>query len=453
MFNTVELSKIKVGPDRQRKDLGDLTELKHSLQTVGQINPIVVDDDYNLIAGERRLTAMKELGWNLVNVQRMSDLDPLSREQVELDENIRRSDLTWQEHATAVARYHNLCKQLAGDKPWNTEDTATKLGIGSRTIDRLLDVAGAIAEGDPLVLEAPKLSVAYGIVERKRERGRAVEGDKLDALLSGPRPTEKITKLDISTADLDEESAGELDTSGWAPIECADFNEWAREYEGPRFNFLHCDFPYGINADKHDQGSAKDFGGYADGEEVYWKLLTTLQECMDTLVAPSAHMMFWFSMNSYSSTKSALESMGWRVNPHPLVWHKIDNSGVLPDPKRSPRQIYETAFLCSRGDRFIVRAKSNAVGHPNTKNIHMSEKPYWMLHHFFQMFVDETTNMLDPTCGSGNSILVATDLGGKAYGLELNEEFANLATESYHTHKEKSDAAAQKQELTAGINL
>ena len=36
------------------------------------------------------------------------------------------------------------------------------------------------------------------------------------------------------------------------------------------FNFIHCDFPYGINADGFDQGSAAEMGGYEDST-----LLTT----------------------------------------------------------------------------------------------------------------------------------------------------------------------------------
>jgi ParB family chromosome partitioning protein len=452
MFSHVPLEQIKIAPDRQRRDLGDLEELKASLSSVGQINPLVVDDDYNLIAGERRYTAAKQLGWSLIAIQRKSDLDPLAREQIELDENIRRQDLTWQEHTQAIARYHALCIKAAGDRPWSVDDTAQRLGLNARHVRRFLDVAGAMTAGDPLVLDAPKFSVAYGVVERKRERARTVEGDKLDALLA-PKPTAPITELSVDISNLDDESPIELDTSDWAPFECADFNEWSKEYSGPKFNFIHCDFPYGINADKHDQGSSKDFGGYEDGEEVYWNLIGTLERGMDNLVAESAHLMFWFSMNYYQKTKDALERMGWRVNPHPLVWHKIDNSGVLPDPKRSPRQIYETAFLCSRGDRFIVRAKSNAIGQPNTKTIHMSEKPRPMLNHFFQMFVDDTTNMLDPTCGSGNSVITAIELGGRAFGLECDESYTENAINNYYKWKEQSDATAQKRELTSGIDL
>lgn len=51
--------------DRYRKDLGDLTDLKRSIVNVGILNPVTVTEyygGYKLLAGERRLTAFKELG-------------------------------------------------------------------------------------------------------------------------------------------------------------------------------------------------------------------------------------------------------------------------------------------------------------------------------------------------------------------------------------------------------
>ena len=40
------------------------------------------------------------------------------------------------------------------------------------------------------------------------------------------------------------------------------------------------------------------------------------------------------------------------------------------------------------------------------------------------MFVDETTVMLDPTCGSGNAVAVARDLKAKkVLGVEVNKDF------------------------------
>ena len=85
-------------------------------------------------------------------------------------------------------------------------------------------------------------------------------------------------------------------------------------------------------------------------------------------------------------------------------------------------------FVASRGDRSITRAVSNIYGAPTVKDTHQSEKPEPMLRHFFQMFVDENTRLLDPTCGSGSALRAAESLGAKyVLGLEVNPDFAEGA--------------------------
>ena len=57
----VPIAQIKI-KRRVRKDLGNLDDLKDSLRTYGLLNPITINSKYELIAGERRLTAAKEIG-------------------------------------------------------------------------------------------------------------------------------------------------------------------------------------------------------------------------------------------------------------------------------------------------------------------------------------------------------------------------------------------------------
>lgn len=179
-------------------------------------------------------------------------------------------------------------------------------------------------------------------------------------------------------------------------------------------------------------------GQYDDSFATYEALLGALDEAMDNVVSHSAHMVFWFGMQHYSYTLDRLGRMGWRVWPQPLIWHKTDNTGILADAQRAPRWTYETAFFASRGDRPIVKATGASCGHPSTRRddrIHTSEKPRTVLEHFLRMLVDDTTRMLDPTCGSGNSVRVAYRLGAEfSLGLEIDPDFAaeaeaNLAKE------------------------
>src|SRR5262249_35190916 len=149
------------------------------------------------------------------------------------------------------------------------------------------------------------------------------------------------------------------------------------------------DFPYGIGADTFNQGSAPAHGCYDDTPETYRGLVNCLLSNLDRLCADSAHLLFWFSMKNYSETLKLLRT-DFVVPAHPLIWAKSDNTGILPDPDRGPRRVYETAFFGSRGDRKIVQAVSNLFAAQSVKDAHMSEKPEEMLRYFFRMIVDQT---------------------------------------------------------------
>jgi ParB family chromosome partitioning protein len=63
----------KVG-ERHRRDLGDVDGLAESIEDIGLLNPITVDENGLLLAGARRLAACKRLGWKTIpaNVVRCS---------------------------------------------------------------------------------------------------------------------------------------------------------------------------------------------------------------------------------------------------------------------------------------------------------------------------------------------------------------------------------------------
>jgi DNA modification methylase len=95
------------------------------------------------------------------------------------------------------------------------------------------------------------------------------------------------------------------------------------------------------------------------------------------------------------------------------------------------RRVYETAFFCSRGDHPVVQIASNHFSANTVSNTHMSEKPVTMLSHFFKMFVDGHTAILDPTAGSGSALRAAKRLGAtRILGLEINEIFCRDANQA-----------------------
>ena len=83
MLINIEDIKIK---KRVRKDLGDLEALKNSLRIYGLLNPITLNSKYELIAGERRLQAAKQLGWTNINAVILSNISDVDELEMELED-------------------------------------------------------------------------------------------------------------------------------------------------------------------------------------------------------------------------------------------------------------------------------------------------------------------------------------------------------------------------------
>lgn len=103
----VNISEIKV-KHRVRKDLGDIDSLKDSLKRYGLLNPITIDSKYRLIAGERRLEAAKALGWTNINAVIINNLTPLTKLELELEENNQRKEFTDAELLEGYKRLEKL---------------------------------------------------------------------------------------------------------------------------------------------------------------------------------------------------------------------------------------------------------------------------------------------------------------------------------------------------------
>lgn len=406
--------------ERQRRELRNIDELAESIQRIGLINPLVVTQDGVLVAGERRFTAICQLGWTHVPVQFVEDLSDYELQTIELEENIKRENLPWQDEVAALQRFHQL--KVANEPDWSQEKTADAVGLSRPEVSKKLQVASHM--GNEVVAKADRFSAALNIVQRNAERKKT---SVLDSV---------AIAIDETILTPEEQAAAPVEPI--IPLLNVSFHDWQESYDGHKFNLIHCDFPYGINVADSPRMDATIRDHYEDSPDIYLALLDRLALAMDNVVAESAHLIFWHSMkmNQRGETAARLEAMGWKCNPFPLIWHKSDGSGIAPDPQRGPRQTYEAAIFASRGDRKITQegCVANSFAHPGRRDgaIHASEKPYAMLRHFMRMVCDEYSLVLDPTCGSGNALKVAEDLGAsKVLGLEQLPEFYEIARDNW----------------------
>ena len=142
----IEIDKVKVN-DRIRKDFGDIEELATDIKDNGLINPPVVTPEYELIAGERRLKAMKVLGYQQIEVRIMTVKDYEHQLNLEINENESRKEFTKIERLDYARRLEKIERMKAKDRQGERTDivenfpqseegktrdiVAEKMGIGS----------------------------------------------------------------------------------------------------------------------------------------------------------------------------------------------------------------------------------------------------------------------------------------------------------------------------------
>ncbi|HSE43356.1 MAG TPA: ParB/RepB/Spo0J family partition protein [Acidobacteriota bacterium] len=115
----IPIDNIQPNPNQPRQTIGDLTELKASIQEKGVLEPLIVRQygaGYQIIAGERRWRACKELQMELVPCIE-KNVDDKEMMELALIENLQRKDLTPFEEAEGLQvladKYHYTHGQIA----------------------------------------------------------------------------------------------------------------------------------------------------------------------------------------------------------------------------------------------------------------------------------------------------------------------------------------------------
>lgn len=127
----VKIDDIKVNPYQPRVIFNEeeIKELANSIKNYGVIQPLLIrekDEKYELVAGERRLRACRNLGMETVPAV-IRNIDDLEMAEIALVENLQRRDLSFMEEARA---YQQLIEKFS----LTQQELAQKIGKGQSTI-------------------------------------------------------------------------------------------------------------------------------------------------------------------------------------------------------------------------------------------------------------------------------------------------------------------------------
>ena len=415
-MNTLPAKDIKWG-ERARSDYGDVEALSKSINKYGLLHPVVIDGDNNtLIAGGRRLTAMILLGWQDIPILFIKDLSKLEKNEVELEENIQRKDLTWQETVRLKEKLHELKVSLYGED-WTVEDTAKSLGESERNTQRDLALAKDLNKFPELEKESDK-RIARTNARRKNE----------------------IETRRVTTQNR-EESVDEELCDGLHHGDCRQF---LKDIKTNSIDLILCDPPFGIEFDDKDRNKAYSttYGDFQDSANAVIELLVSIMGDLYRVMKPGGHMYLFYGTQHYALVTQAIDRRFYEYDEKtkkgkkfysniPLLWIKSSQQNMSPYTRFSCN--YESFIFCWKPGAPIheLTKPHNATFHyePNKKGDrhHPAQKPHELYSDLISLSSHEGELVLDPFMGSGISLKTALEMNRRIIGIEQHDEWFELA--------------------------
>jgi len=174
---TTPIKNIRIPKNRGRKEFKNIQAMSESIREHGIIHPPTVtsnaDGTYTLVAGERRFRGAVLAGLTHLPITIRDDLSELERRGLELEENVQRSDLTWDEQVDLLAELHKL--KLESDPNWCQKDTAELTRQSQAHVSLQLTVAKKLADDPELRARVKKLDIrsAAKVIKREEQEAKA----------------------------------------------------------------------------------------------------------------------------------------------------------------------------------------------------------------------------------------------------------------------------------------
>lgn len=169
----IKIDEVRINSGRREARDDNVQKLAKSIAEIGLLNPISITPDHTLIAGRHRLEAVRLLGWTEIECT-VCEVSGLLAELAEIDENMVQTSLSPIEFGDLLLRRKQIYETLHpetrqgmrnGQTSKNdnlsvletksfTQDTADKLGVSPRTIERQIQVAKSLTPETKEILQS-----------------------------------------------------------------------------------------------------------------------------------------------------------------------------------------------------------------------------------------------------------------------------------------------------------
>ena len=476
-----------INRQRQEMDIPELQKLANSILVVekmrgegnGLIHPINVrppspDDTYDsgypvaelrgkpvhhpwiLVTGGRRTAAHAMLQRLEIEARNFDTLDPLDREIVELDENLARKNLTWQEELAAKDRIHQL-RQMQAEAAGGVHtqvDTAKELGESKANLSKDLQLH-KLMQHDPSLKKASSKKAAIRMATHKVEIAHRVAALSQNAILD---LTKKLHTMDM--------------------------RDFVRTLPDASVDLHFPDFPFGIDYDKSRPNSDNMRGGYEDRPDDLRDLLTDVVPHLIRTIKPTGWIAAMMGFTNYQYMAGLFRTAcathaGYadqemndagefvrkneycnacptnmrtlcrflNVEELPWIWYRPNSRQPSLWPEKHANNTYELICVVNGGNARLVRPNVPnvlAIDAVYTNRIHEMQRPHELCKEIISRLTLTGEKVVDVCYGSGAHLAAAADLARDFEGCDINP--ANRGSAIVHVasyYKPAGVAAAQ----------
>ena len=354
-----------------------ITKLRSSLREFGFVNPIIVDQDFSVIAGHGRLIAAKEEGFTEVPCVFADYLTEAQKKAYIIAENRYAEDAGWDEELLRIE-----IESLEG-----MDFDLGLLGFDPAELNKLMTDEDAIAEDD-----------------------FDVNAELLNPALTRP---------------------GDLWVLGRHRLVCGDSTKvetYLPLMDGKKANLVVTDPPYNVNY----EGSAGKIKNDNMGKEAFYTFLFDAFKSMEEVMAQDASIYVFHADTEGLNFRKAFADAGFYLSGT-CIWKK--QSLVLG---RSPYQWQHEPVLFGwkkKGKHIWYSDRKQSTiweyDKPRKSGDHPTMKPVALLAYPIINSSMSGCIVLDPFGGSGSTLMACEQTDRVCHTIELDEKFCDVIVKRY----------------------
>ena len=384
-----------------------IEQIKNSIREFGNNDPIAIDENNIIIEGHGRYEALKELGYNEVEVIILNNLT--------------------EEQKNAYRIVHN---QLTMNTDWDMEMLKQEL--------------------NNINLDMTSLGIDQKILDEVEEDFTEVKEDNFDidkALEEIENPTTKL---------------GDVWQLGNHKLICGDstsFNDIEKLMNGKEVDLFLTDPPYNINV-SNSQGMTIE-NDNMDKQE-FIKFLTDVFINANSFMKPGTPFYIWYADTSALEFHQACRNTNWEIREN-LVW--IKNQFILGrqdyhwrhepclygwkegaahyfiNDRTQSTIIDETIDLETIPHQELIEYIKNLLNNstiiyenkPTINDMHPTMKPIPLISRLIKNSSVKNDNILDVFGGSGSTLIACEQLNRKCFIMELDPKYCDVIIKRWET--------------------